>query len=324
VNPLGEFNVSGICEGTDASITVQESENDLTYSILSNEGAIITSQQGNQSMLTLNIPADWLKAGNNRLTLKGISTTCTQRNSEGSINIHILSRPAPPQVTGGFHCNEGTVVLQAAAGENETVNWYGSLDATEPLGTSLIFETPNLQQTTSYYASVVNAGGCEGLRSEAIATIFNFEDAVIQVNKRMLSSNFETGNQWYFNDEPIAGATGQKYQATRAGIYRVDVTIGGCVTSNQVSYPLTPVHDKIEVYPNPFPSSLSFALPLTSGDFITLSVEELTGKKVLVRQLPASEDGLYEVDCSQLPTGFYLLRVNTGVDIQTARIQKGK
>ena len=57
-----------------------------------------------------------------------------------------------------------------------------------------------------------------------------------------LTSSSATGNQWYLNGNPIAGATGQNYSATAAGNYTVTVTnAGNCsATSAAVTVVVNP------------------------------------------------------------------------------------
>src|SRR5581483_5187471 len=52
-----------------------------------------------------------------------------------------------------------------------------------------------------------------------------------------LTSSSESGNQWYFNNNPISGATHHTYDADAAGDYSVTVTASGC--SSAPSAPLS-------------------------------------------------------------------------------------
>jgi hypothetical protein len=59
---------------------------------------------------------------------------------------------------------------------------------------------------------------------------------VIIVSSNKLTSNHASGNQWYFNDAKIDGATGQTIQPVQSGTYKTEVTQSGCSTSTQIEF----------------------------------------------------------------------------------------
>jgi PKD repeat protein len=77
-----------------------------------------------------------------------------------------------------------------------------------------------------------------------------------------LTSSSETGNQWYYNGNPIEGATNNTYEPTQSGDYYVVVTLGcSSAPSNTINVVITGVEEasqlKAEAYPNPFTDQLN-------------------------------------------------------------------
>lgn len=77
-----------------------------------------------------------------------------------------------------------------------------------------------------------------------------------------LQSSSETGNQWYYNGNPIEGATSNTYEPTQTGDYYVIVDLG-CLSeaSNTINVVITGVEEasrlKMEAYPNPFTDEIN-------------------------------------------------------------------
>ena len=60
----------------------------------------------------------------------------------------------------------GSVTLvSSGAPENATYNWYEDLTAQTPIEGqhSATFETPSLKKSKTYFVSIVNSLGCEGM-----------------------------------------------------------------------------------------------------------------------------------------------------------------
>ncbi|WP_181885161.1 SBBP repeat-containing protein [Pontibacter diazotrophicus] len=82
--------------------------------------------------------------------------------------------PVGPATTGESRCGAGSVTLYAdGAPEGSTYRWYSAAVG----GTAIVGEigreyvTPYLSSSTTYYVSVVTAGGCESPRAAVTATI---------------------------------------------------------------------------------------------------------------------------------------------------------
>jgi gliding motility-associated-like protein len=109
--------------------------------------------------------------------------TCTITNGCGTITsaaitLTLVAKPNAPIATGAGSCTPASVTLTASGGTNGNYRWYE--EGFDPDGfptTDLIsgevnnsFTTPLLNNTTSYYVSIVN-GSCESNWVPVIATI---------------------------------------------------------------------------------------------------------------------------------------------------------
>ncbi len=74
----------------------------------------------------------------------------------------------PPVGTGASHCGPGSLVLSAQS--IYTVSWWSAGSGGVQLSSGLIFTTPSLSTTTTYYAQAANQG-CTSTRSAVVANI---------------------------------------------------------------------------------------------------------------------------------------------------------
>ncbi len=159
-----------------------------------------------------------------------------------------------------------------------------------------------------------------------LAEVIQYDDVKISVQQRELTSSYAQGNQWYFNDQAIPGAVGRSIKATRAGIYKVIVEINGCFPSDQIYLPNTVMKHEgagvLTVYPNPANSSVSVTLANQEDQVVLLNLMDITGRSMILKEVPASLDGVYILNLEQLPAGFYILQVRAGNFAQTVKLQK--
>jgi hypothetical protein len=117
---------------------------------------------------------------------------------------------------------------------------------------------------------------------------------VITQNGDTLSSSAPAGNQWYFEGNPITGATGQTYVATQSGDYWCVVTLNGCSSdeSNTINVVITgtdPVHaGNFSVRPVPNDGRFTVSMATPSLQVFTIQVFNCLGVVV-------SETGNIEV-----------------------------
>lgn len=90
--------------------------------------------------------------------------------------------------------------------------------------------------------------------------------SLLSAEQNVLTSSASSGNQWFFNGNPIASATNSTYTITETGLYSVQVEIGECKSEMSVAVNLTFVGledkaSKISLYPNPVDNTLFISEP---------------------------------------------------------------
>jgi hypothetical protein len=109
--------------------------------------------------------------------------------------------------------------------------------------------------------SVAGINTCGPGEPSSLAVVVNNKPLtpIITFQDDKLISSAGTGNQWYFQNSIIQGATAQEYTIASSGSYFALVTINGCSsdTSNIINAVLSDVSNYFDkstfsVYPNPF------------------------------------------------------------------------
>ncbi|WMN12904.1 T9SS type A sorting domain-containing protein [Marivirga salinae] len=169
---------------------------------------------------------------------------------------------------------------------------------------------------TDYYSIILKAEG-DSIESDTTTLyIENMEPAIITLTESGLSSNYEEGNQWFFNGEPINGATSQSISIDRSGVYSVEVSTEFCsvksegitLTSNRRG--LSAVG--FRAYPNPIRNDLN--LKYTGDEYLGLSsvvITDLTGKAIYNGLHDFQNEKKLEIPLSEINAGVYFITVET-------------
>ncbi len=150
--------------------------------------------------------------------------------------------------------------------------------------------------------------------SERFQLVFDFADQmarpVIEKNGRYLVSSYKTENQWYYNDKPIEGATGDLITPTKNGTYHVVIKDGVC---NMRSDPLTIEEVISRVFPNP----ASYVLKV---DVQNLLVDKNNSGEILIHSMLGqlirkeeftNQDDVKEILVNDIKPGSYILTITT-------------
>jgi len=122
---------------------------------------------------------------------------------------------------------------------------------------------------------------------------------------------------------PAVSNLGVIYAATHgAGIFVDTSQFIPRITSVKQYFNATKSTDnKLKVYPNPASSSIFVDYALQSNEFILLKIVDVMGRVVYTENLGTKESGSYsqEIDCSNLPNGFYLINMTIGKQTRVAK-----
>jgi hypothetical protein len=161
-----------------------------------------------------------------------------------------------------------------------------------------------------------NAG--EGAESELPVTLNDIPATPVAIlNNGILQSSISSGNQWYFNDIIIAGATNDSYIPSQNGNYYTVVTLNSCssLPSNIIAFIVTgtsdiPATDKVRVYPNPTNGFLNISFERTSENYFKIELFNRLGN-LLKSEVKQKNDGQIQLDLSGYSPGLYLLRIKS-------------
>ncbi|HET7436081.1 MAG TPA: IPT/TIG domain-containing protein [Thermoanaerobaculia bacterium] len=164
-----------------------------------------------------------------------IDVTCASAMSAPVVVTINHAPPAPSISVGGptTFCAGGGVTLTSSSESGN--QWY--LNGT-PIGGATNMQY--VATASGNYTVTVAGGGCTSAPSAATTVSVTPAPATPTINGTLgfctgsnttLTSSSASGNQWYFNGDPIGGATSQQYVAAAAGSYTVIVTANGCTSA---------------------------------------------------------------------------------------------
>lgn len=139
-----------------------------------------------------------------------------------------------------------------------------------------------------------------------------------------LTSNAATGNQWFRNDTPIGGATSTTLAITQAGVYKVQVTSGGCTSafSDPFTFVITAetssTKNEIEIFPNPVSNRLLVRLP-GAAEPRTVSIFAADGRRMDYLESTKNE---IEINTAHYIAGFYIVRITSARTNFSSRFTK--
>jgi photosystem II stability/assembly factor-like uncharacterized protein len=131
----------------------------------------------------------------------------------------------------------------------------------------------------------------------------------------LLVSTTPSGNQWYLNAKPIAGATNRTLQPASSGNYTVQSSQDSCTSamSDPIDYHSAALG--VIVAPNPTYDNLS--LLNTQGRSLTIRIIDLTGRTLLTT---ITTNYYTNLDVAHLASGEYILNITDNNNHQTGNL----
>jgi hypothetical protein len=322
-----------LCEDKEvALITLEKSEPGIQYSAEWRGEIISEPITGTGQSIQLPVKTSTLELGENKVTVRVQSGTCSIAALGEQPTITKISRPIITASQVVSLCNEGQATLVASgASEDGWYRWYEDEDDLEPIEhqDEAEFITPSLTKSKTYYVSAVNALGCEGNRVAVKADISDLDtkQLALTVEGSTLSIDVQGEKQWYLNDELLDGATSDTLKALEPGLYSLKLTQGGCsrVLSHEI---LTEdglfSNSLINIYPNPTQDKVFIKIK-SSNDNARATMVSAAGVLMETKSL-AGENGIKEAEFDLLPyaNGIYNVRIVDGHKIYIKKIAKVK
>jgi hypothetical protein len=149
----------------------------------------------------------------------------------------------------------------------------------------------------------------------------------ITINVNELMSSSCCGNQWYLNNEPIDGATGQFYTATVSGEYFVIVTLNGCSSDTSEVVDIIVGIGEVDagdmlIYPNPAHDRVSIRSFSHNSEPVFVRLYTLDGRLIRsARFIYSSSNQENVLEINQVPPGLYILQILSGKTVSVKKLE---
>jgi hypothetical protein len=186
-------------------------------------------------------------------------------------------------------------------------------------GNSNKYNPQNSSDTTFYrkyyfplYDIGISLDKCPGPRTAVTPTTVPAPTITLAGN--IFTSSADSGNQWYYNDTLLSGATAMTDTAQLSGTYYTQVTdpVTGCtLTSNKLTY--TSNGNPIIIGPNPNHGAFNLQFYFKTADNTSIQLYDMLGQRVYDQEL-GSFSGYFsqQIDAIPLASGIYVLKVTHG------------
>ncbi len=328
LNPELQLSVTNVCPGGEAIITINNTQRGVTYTPSSVTNPFLAAVTGNGSTMTFSVPASVLP-GDEIMNITSSWAGCSAE-VEANITIHLSPTIEAISASGGIICIEGSTLLRASgAPAGGSYNWYESETSNPITGQHAdSVRTKLLLKSTTYFVAVVNEFGCEGSKKPVVAHVSKFDEAQITLSSTgdALLSNYPDHNQWFFNDKKVAQGTGPSIIPDRPGTYMLQVLIGACVTSAAYDFRITGVEDEeqyyFSIFPNPVLKDFTLTVPKSFRVINEIELINGAGQTVWIQEAIDTNERVFYIDMSTLPTGVYVLRISGSVGIHEQKVMK--
>jgi hypothetical protein len=265
---------------------------------------------------------DWSTGSTTETTTVFSSDTVvlTVTNSFGCMSseeiVVVMNEPQnPPTVTADGpteFCVGGSVGLDAGPG------YFSYL-----WNTGSTTQEINVIESGSYYVFVLDGNGCidsSMVGSPIDITVWDPNPMVSQSGDMLTCTNASdfASLQWYYNTNPIPGATSASYTVDTSGVYWVCVVDDeGCEDCSQVFEMSCCVgieeanfNGEVSVYPNPNNGEITLEVEMQHEAELTVGLYDMVGKQVWMdSDLGQLTTLRKQYDLSSLPDGVYFIRI---------------
>ena len=179
------------------------------------------------------------------------------------------------------------------------------------------------------YEVTATTGSCNKTSQLQEITVFETPSFPISNDDNILLSEAGTTYQWFFENEAIAGANEQEYEATENGNYYVIITNDeGCeVTSETLNVVINSIGDiaildKFNAFPNPVTDVLTIEMSSSKLADFTIELQTIDGRilKTIKKQVTGTVS--FGMNTADFASGIYLLKVKNEENVFTKKINK--
>lgn len=202
---------SAVCVNASSQIILHNTQVGMSYQLRNvTAGANVGSAQtGNGDSLIFNTGSIAVTTNFNFI----VTNSVTGCNISTSPNITLTVYPVPvaPTTTGQSICNGGVFTLHASSASASMYNWYTQAVGGVPIPglTADSLTTGSIDETVSYWVSIIDGNGCESARSVVTATVVNPLNPPVDIVTGLIL--------YYKFDGNLADSSGFGYNGTITG-----------------------------------------------------------------------------------------------------------
>lgn len=301
-------------------LSITNSLPDVTYSVINiNDELISDAVPGNNQLLLLSIVSSSLDSGMNRIRIRAEKNNCINRTLDNELdinNIAPLSLVIPDSV---WTCVDTPAIIEVSGtAEVVSYHWYDAAESKIEGQSDSGFTTAVITQPTHYFVSAEHASGCLSPKEKIVVGPLNMSQPVITEADGELNVAATGSVQWFFEGQPIEGATSLPFKPVKSGNYTVMISVGACEKlSAPYTYVVTGIEDvdtefQLHAYPSPS-TAKDFGIKVHAPGAapVLIQVMDMTGRvlfkkwydpKVLSSRISLDtelKNGLYSVIASQ-------------------------
>lgn len=180
------------------------------------------------------------------------------------------------------------------------------------------------QTVPGFYTDLyVSVHGCDSVVVSELVVENDPQPSISLVETELQTSEY-IAYQWYFDGEPIDGATGMTYEPLENGTYTVEVTDENGCSGISEDFVMMSVGMQyltggvMEVFPNPTSGLINLQLPSAIHGIITIQVIDVSGQSVFFDT--SFNENRTTLNLSGMARGTYLLQLRSDDQIFHARI----
>jgi hypothetical protein len=279
-----------VCEGSSLSLTAS-TVSGCTYSWSGPNAYTSIIQNPTVSSSVTSAMAGYYK-------VKAISISNGCASSLDSTSVTVIPKPNAKAGDDTTICPGSSIILKASGGSSYTWN-NGVTQGIAFIPTS-----------TKTYTVTVSNGFCIATDSIKVTIATLPSTPVIYLVGSVLNSTASIGNQWYFNNTIITGATSQTYTPASTGNYSCIVTDAlGCSSgaSNAIYIAFTGLTNfsgtkDVYIYPNP----VSDKLYIEASPKSLIEISNIQGQLL---ETQVANTNKISIDVSAFPSGVYIIAV---------------
>lgn len=144
-------------------------------------------------------------------------------------------------------------------------------------------------------------------------------------NSLLLSSNSQTGNQWFLNNVILIDENNSSIKVSQSGSYTVRTTIEGCNSPVSAPYVLVVTsiqseqENSIKIYPCPVTTELIVEQSLDQPKSLEITIYNMSGKQL---KTIVSDSQFQQINFSSFSMGIYMIAIGDGDTIKKFKVLK--